>query len=336
MMQEYIRKVVSGTDLTRKEAASAMDLIMSGKATPSQISGLVIALKMKGERPDEVAGFVESMRHHAVKIQVASDNAVDGVGTGGDGSHSFNISTAAALVASAAGVTVAKHGNRSVSSRCGSADLLEAMGGKVDTDHDLVRRAIDEIGFGFMFAPRFHPAMRHAAEPRRDMGVRTVFNILGPLTNPAGVKRLLVGVYDKTLMPLMADVLNLTGGEHVLIVHSQDGMDELSVSAPTDYLEMRNGRISTGILSPEEAGVSRHPFGALAGGDPEENAAIFRDLLNGAESAYRDAVLLNAGALLYIAGESSSIAEGTQLAKAAIDEGSARAKMAAWIEFTNS
>ncbi|MBD3258328.1 anthranilate phosphoribosyltransferase [candidate division GN15 bacterium] len=334
-MKEILKKVTSGENLSRDECSQAMDLIMDGQATPSQIAGLVIALKMKGERPEEVAGFVESMRRHSLKVSIADDRAVDGVGTGGDGAHSFNISTAAGIVAAGAGATVAKHGNRSVTSKCGSADLLEAVGGKLELKPAYVETCINKVGFGFMFAPVFHPAMKHAAVPRREVGVRTVFNILGPLTNPAGVKRLLVGVYDKALMPLVAKVLALTGAERVMIVHSRDGLDEISVSAPTDYLELRDGKINEHVIRPQDVGLVPSPVGALDGGDANHNAGILRQLLDGQRDAYRDAVVLNAGAMLYIADLAESIDQGVTRAEEAIDAGHARAKLEQWVAVSN-
>jgi anthranilate phosphoribosyltransferase len=335
MMKDFLKKVLQGEDLSTEEAIQAMDLIMDGAATPAQISGLLVALKLKGEKPDEVAGFVQSMRGHAVKVAVEDPDAVDGCGTGGDGSDSFNISTAASLVAAAAGVTVAKHGNRSVSSRCGSADLLEACGGNIDPGPDKVAANINEVGFGFMFAPRFHPAMKHAATPRKELGVRTVFNILGPMTNPASVKRQVIGVYDRGLMPLVAEVLAMTGSTHVIVAHSQDGMDEFSVSAPTDYIEVKDGAQKTLTLNPQEAGVALHPGGALTGGDAAFNAAVMRRIFEGEKSPYRDAVVLNAGAMIYVAGRAGSIREGVQTAVGAIDNGAARNKLDEWVKASN-
>ncbi|MGH8015423.1 MAG: anthranilate phosphoribosyltransferase, partial [Candidatus Zixiibacteriota bacterium] len=251
-MKNYIKKVIEGRNLSQDEALSVMETIMQGEATPAQIAGLLVALKLKGEKAEEVAGFAQAMRKYSVKIKLSDKNAVDGCGTGGDGKQSFNLSTAASIVAAAAGVTVAKHGNRSVSSSCGSADLLEATGGNIDPGADVVEENINKIGFGFVFAPRFHPAMKYAAAPRKELGVRTVFNILGPLTNPADVKRQIIGVYDKKLMDLLAGVIQILGAKHVLIVHSRDGLDEFSVSAPTDYVELRDGEKSTPAITPLE------------------------------------------------------------------------------------
>jgi len=275
------------------------------------------------------------MREHSLRVKLNDPNAVDGVGTGGDGSHSFNISTAAGIVAAAAGVTVAKHGNRSVSSECGSADLLEATGASIDPGVENVQECINEVGFGFMFAPRFHPAMKYAAPPRKELGVRTVFNILGPMTNPAGVKRQLTGVYDKSLMPLMAEVLERTGSEHVIVAHSRDGLDEFSVSAPTDYMELKEGKIAEHVFSPDNVGLPVYPTDDIRGGDATTNASILTRVLDGEKSACSDAVMLNAGIMIYIATKAESIREGVDLAVRAVDSGAAREKLHQWVAFTN-
>ncbi len=335
-MQEYLRKVIGGEHLTTGEASAAMDLIMEGSATPAQIAGLLVALRLKGERAHEVVGFVESMRHHSVKITVNAVNAVDGCGTGGDNAHTFNVSTAASIIASAAGVTVAKHGNRSVSSKCGSADLLEACGGLIDPGPENVERSINQIGFGFMFAPRFHPAMKHAAFPRKELGVRTVFNILGPMCNPAGVKRQVVGVFDRRLLWLVAEVLAMTGSEHVIVAHSRDGLDEFSVSARTDYVEFKNGNYQEGRCLPVDIIGREHPANALAGGDAAQNAGILRTLLHGEPSPYSDAAALNAGAMIYVAGEAESISDGYQKACRALQSGAAEQKLSDWAALTLS
>ncbi len=334
MIKVLLPKLLDKEHLTREEAAAAANAIMDGEATPSQIAGFLVALRIKGETAPEVAGFVESMRHHSVQVKVEDPMAVDGVGTGGDGAHSFNISTASGIVAAAAGVTVAKHGNRSVSSKCGSADLLEAAGGNIDPGVENVQAAINEIGFGFMFAPRFHPAMKHAMPPRRELGVRTVFNILGPMTNPAGVRRELLGVYAKDLMPLVAEVLMMTGSEHVMIVHSQDGLDEISINAPTDYLELKDGKVTQGTLAPSDVGLELHPAGSLVGGEAKENLRIFHSVLNGEPSAYRDVVLLNAAAMVYVAGQTTDIKSAVERVVEAIDSGKAKEKLHAWAAFT--
>lgn len=335
MIGDFLNKVLRGESLSTEEAAQAMDLIMDGQATSVQIGGLMIALKMKGERPQEVAGFVQSMRRHAVTITVHDPDAIDGCGTGGDGSNTFNISTAASIVASAAGVTVAKHGNRSVSSRCGSADLLETCGGSIDPGPEVAEKNINEVGFGFMFAPRFHPAMKHAVAPRKELGVRTVFNILGPMTNPASVSRQVIGVYDKDLMPLMAEVLQMTGSAHVIVAHSHDGLDEFSVSSPTDYIEMKEGGREEKTLRPEDTGITSYPAKSLVGGDTTFNVAILRKVFEGDNSPYRDAVVLNAGAMIYVAGKAESIGDGTQMAAKAINDGAAKGKLDDWVKASN-
>ncbi|RKX29118.1 MAG: anthranilate phosphoribosyltransferase [Candidatus Zixiibacteriota bacterium] len=330
MIQECIKIITSGGFVTADDASAAMDCIMDGQATPAQIAGLIIALKQRGETAEEVAGFVRSMRKHSVKIELDDTEAVDGVGTGGDGAHTFNVSTASAIVAAAAGVTVAKHGNRSVSSKCGSADLLEATGGEIDPGPKQVQTNINKIGFGFMFAPRFHPAMKYAAGPRKELGVRTVFNILGPMTNPASVKRQVTGVYGPEVMGLMAEVLEMTGSLHVLVAHSRDGLDEFSVCAPTDYIEIRNGNRYERTISPEDCGLKCYPDGSLVGGDSKHNAKILNSVLQCDKSPYRDAVLLNAGAMLYVAGKVDSIASGVVKSAESIDNSSARALLDRW------
>jgi len=331
MIKPFLHKILTGSGLTREEASQAFDIIMDGHASPAQIAGLLIALKQKGETTDEVAGFVTSMRRHSVQISLDDPNAVDGCGTGGDGAHTFNISTAAAIVTAAAGVTVAKHGNRSISSKCGSADILEALVGNIDPGPETVKRNINELRFGFMFAPKFHPAMKYAAGPRKELGVRTVFNILGPMSNPAGVNRQVIGVYDKALMPLFAEVLGMTGSRHVLIAHGCDGLDEFSVTGPTDYVEVSSGTISTGAIDPGQVGLKVHSMAALRGDDASHNADMFRAILSGQKSGCRDAVVLNAGAMIYVGGEAESIADGVAAASRAIDSGAAKAKFEDWV-----
>ncbi|MFH1687283.1 MAG: anthranilate phosphoribosyltransferase [bacterium] len=331
-MKLFIRKILSGEHLSIDEAKTAMTTIMNGEATPAQIAGFLIALKTKGVTAQEVAGLVSVMKDNAVRIELDDPLAVDGCGTGGDGGHTFNISTAASLVAAGAGVTVAKHGNRSVSSRCGSADLLEAAGGKIDADSQTVQRNINEVGFGFMFAPRFHPAMKHVAGPRQELGVRTVFNILGPMSNPALVTRQVIGVYDKALLSLMVEALELAGAEHVIVAHSHEGLDEFSVIGPTGYVELRGGRRSHAVISPEDVGLARYAPESLAGGDAEANLGILHRVLGGQKGACRDATVFNAGAMIYVGGKAASIGDGVKLAQQSIDSGNARAKLRAWVE----
>ncbi len=337
MLTEYMTKVLDGDHLTTEEAKEAMSLIMSGDASPAQIAGFAIALKQKGETPEEVAGFVEAMRSHSVQLDLGeyADEAVDGCGTGGDGANTFNISTAASIVVAATGIPVAKHGNRSVSSKCGSADLLAGLGANIDPGPETVHRNITEVKFGFMFAPRFHPAMKHAAVPRRDLAIRTVFNILGPMTNPAGVKRQVIGVFNREVMYLIAEVLALLGAHHVLVAHSRDGLDEFSITAPTDYIEVKSGWIAKGTLSCEDVGLPERYPGVLEGGDVEFNKKLLMDILNGRESAYRDAVLLNAGAMIYVAAKAKSIADGVVKAAGAIDSGAAKELLDRWASATH-
>jgi anthranilate phosphoribosyltransferase len=331
MISDALKKLSYREDLTTEDAEEAMDQIMRGEATPAQIAGFVMGLRGKGEKAAEVAGCVVSMRKHSVKIHVNDSRAVDGCGTGGDGGHTFNVSTTASLIAAGAGVMVAKHGNRSVSSRCGSADVLESLGGNIDSGRDEVERHVNEIGFGFMFAPKFHPAMKHAAPVRKELGVRTVFNILGPLTNPASVRRQVIGVYDKRMMRLVAEVLGLNGCYHALVVHSQDGLDEFSVSAPSDFVELRDGSITGGTVHADQMGVSVSILDSIAGGDSAENARIVREVLGGAMGAPLNAALLNAGAMLYVAERAESIRDGVEVARKAVLDGSAVAKLDRWI-----
>lgn len=330
-VREAIQKVVDGGTLTRAEAAAAMDAIMTGEASSAQIGALVTALRMRGETEEEIAGFAESMRRHALPVpRATSDALVDTCGTGGDGAHTFNISTAAAFVVAGAGVRVAKHGNRAMTSRCGSADVLEGLGVRVDLAPEAVARCIDEVGIGFMYAPVFHPAMRHAGPARKEIGIRTVFNLLGPLTNPAAAQHQIVGVADAAVADKLARVLGLLGTRHALVVHSRDGLDELSISAPTRVSEVRvNGGVEVRRyeLVPEEVGLPTAPLSAVRGGDVEDNVAIIRHVLGGGNGPARAITLLNAAAALYAADAVGSIAEGVQVATESIDSGAAAAKL---------
>ncbi len=334
-MNECIAKLKAGRNLSIEEASQAMDTIMDGNASHDEIAQFLLALKAKGETSDEVAGCVQSMRSHSKKINLQDEYAVDGCGTGGDGSDSFNVSTAAALVAASAGVTVAKHGNRSVSSKCGSSDLLAQAGVNLDLENDAVEKIINEIGFGFMFAPKFHPAMKYAAPVRKELGTRTVFNILGPMTNPASVKRQLIGVYDKSLMRLMIEVLQKTGSVHVITAHAQDGMDEFSISAPTDYLELKDGVIGEHTITPEDVGLIRMYEDALLGGDAVVNLEILESIVGGDTSAYTDAVAYNAGVLIYLGGKADGIKEGVQIALDAIQTKKTKELLEKYVKATN-
>jgi anthranilate phosphoribosyltransferase len=302
-----------------------MGQIMDGDATPAQISALVVGMRMKGETVDEIVGFARAMRERATPVSPAARGLIDTCGTGGDGLHTFNISTSAAFVVAGAGVPVAKHGNRAVSSSSGSADVLEALGVDITLDANNMARCIDEAGLGFLFAQSLHASMRHAAVPRREIGIRTVFNILGPLTNPAGARRQLLGVYDPRLAPVMAEVAGRLGAERVLVVNGHPGMDEVSASGPTtvaDY-DSRGGGVSVYEITPEQVGIARGTVADLAGGDSAENARILRSLLEGQHGPRRDVVLMNAAAGLLAAGAAPDMATGVALARDSIDSGRA-------------
>ncbi len=324
-IKDALGKLVLGENLTRDEARSAMRSLVEGEATPSQIAGFAVALRMKGETPEEIAGLAEVMRAAATRVE-AGDDVVDVVGTGGDGAGTFNISTLSALILASAGGRVAKHGNRSITSACGAADYLEAVGIAIDLEPRGVAACVDETGFGFMFAPNYHPAMRHAGVPRREIGVRTVFNILGPLTNPAGARRQLTGVAVPGLGETVAQVLNLMGAEHALVVHGQDGLDEISVCAPTNIHEARSGNVRSYTLEPEQFGMQRWTIDAVRGGTVDANVRLAGAVLEGARGPSRDVVLLNAGAALYMAGLAACIADGIAMAGDELDSGRAKAK----------
>jgi anthranilate phosphoribosyltransferase len=326
MIKDAIKKVVEGRDLTEVEAVEVMELIMAGDATPAQIAALITAMRIKGETVDEVAGFAKVMREKSIRIptKCAPTAMIDTCGTGGDHSNTFNISTTSAFVVAGAGVHVAKHGNRAMSSKCGSADVLEALGVNLGLTPEQVGRCIDEVGIGFLFAPAHHPSMKHAVVPRKEIGIRTVFNILGPLTNPAGAKRQLLGVFDGALTDLMAAVLLRLGSDRAVVAHGLDGIDELSTFGPTMIAEIKDGRIETYRISPEDFGLSIAKPGDLAQGEnPAESAVIVEEILSGKPGPKRDIVLLNAGAALMVAGKAESLAEGTRLAAESIDSGKA-------------
>jgi anthranilate phosphoribosyltransferase len=324
MIRETIERLLRREDLPRHEAAALMDAIVSGQLTDAQIAGIAIALRTKGETVDEIAGFVSALRERALRVTPRRNTLVDTCGTGGDGMHTFNISTAAAFVAAGAGVHIAKHGNRALSSRCGSADVLDAMG--IHTvPPDRVADVIDQTGIGFMFAPAHHPALKHAANVRRELGVRTVFNLLGPMANPAFVKRQLVGVFDPALTETVAHVLAALGSEHVYVVHGSDGSDEVAITGETRVTTLRDGRIETSSFVPESVGLTRANPTTLTGGTPDENAATILAILEGATGARRDAVVLNAAFVICAGDRAQTIAEGVGAAAAAIDSGRARA-----------
>jgi anthranilate phosphoribosyltransferase len=325
MFSTLIEKLQRRQDLTTDEAAAAMDEIMEGRAQPAQIAGLLIALAMKGERPAEIVGLARTMRARATKLSRVPEDVFDTCGTGGDRAHTFNVSTIAALVVAASGVRVAKHGNRSVSSRCGSADLFEALGVNVAAPPPVVERCLMEAGIAFFFAPTFHPSMRHAGPTRKDLGVRTAFNLLGPLTNPAGASRQLVGVPRPELTELVARSLSLLGARRAWVVHGADGLDEISTTGYTKVSECRDGAVNTFYLHPSDVGVPKATPESLKGGDAGANAQVARDVLAGGRGPARDIVLMNSAASLLIAGAAADLGEGMKMAEAAIDEGRAAA-----------
>jgi len=323
MFPGLLEKLQRQEDLTEAEAAAAMGRIMDGEAPAAQVAGLLVALRQKGERPAEVVGFARAMRARAVPLARPRPEAFDTCGTGGDGANTFNISTVAAIVVAACGVPVAKHGNRSASSRCGSADVFEALGVNIAAAPSVTEACLDEAGLAFFYAPTFHPSMRHAGPIRRELGVRTAFNLLGPLTNPAGARRQIVGVPRPELTELLARALGLLGSERAWVVHGADGLDELSTTGYTKVSETRNGAVRTFYLHPAEVGLAKANPADLAGGDAAENARIAREVLAGDAGPRRDIVLFNAGAALLVAGAAPSISEGIARAAEAIDTGAA-------------
>ncbi|UCD34472.1 MAG: anthranilate phosphoribosyltransferase [Nitrospiraceae bacterium] len=326
MVREAIRLAVEGKDLSEEQMISAMRDIMEGNATDAQIGAFLTAMRMKGETIQEITGAARVMREKVSKI-MAPAHTVDTCGTGGDMSHTFNISTTTALVAAACGIPVAKHGNRSVSSSCGSADVLEALGIKIDLEPMKVEQCLRETGFCFMFAPVFHPAMKFAIGPRREMAIRTVFNILGPLTNPAGARRQVLGVFSDTLTEPMAQVLANLGVEHAFVVHGHDGLDEVTNTDQTRVTELKDGRVDTYYISPEEFGLKRAEKDDLKGGNSDENVRITMDILEGSRGAKRDIVLMNCAVALVAGGKADGFHEGVEKAAQAIDSGAARKKL---------
>ena len=327
MFTALIEKLVRHEDLTADEAAAAMQEVMDGRASSAALAGLLSALAMKGERPAEIVGFARTMRANAVKLSNPAGEVFDTCGTGGDRSGTFNISSAAALVVAACGVKVAKHGNRSVSSRCGSADVFEQLGVNVAASPAVVERTLQDAGIAFFFAPTFHPSMKHAAPTRRELGIRTAFNLLGPLTNPADATRQIVGVPKSELTELLARALMLLGSARAWVVHGADGIDEISTTGYTKVSECRGGAVHTFYVHPADFGLAKAAPADLIGGDAAVNAGIVRGVLDGRGGAPRDVVLLNAGAALFIAGRTESIASGIRLASAAIDSGAAKATL---------
>lgn len=330
-MIEALAKLVRHESLTEHEAAEAMRTLMTGDATPVQIAGLMIALRVKGETAEEIAGMARTARELATPIPVDGEAVVDVVGTGGDGTGTFNISTASAIVAAAAGARVAKHGNRAASSQCGSADVLEALGVRIDLAPEVAARVLDETGITFLFAPLYHPSFRHAAVPRRELGVRTFFNILGPLCNPAGARMQALGVADGALADLMADVLARLGVRRALVFHGSDGMDEMSLAGPTRVVEVLDGGRREETVDPAELGLARASLEEVRGADPATNAGIVREVLGGAKGPRRDIVLLNTAAALMAAGIASGWPDGVARAADAIDSGRANEVLERWV-----
>ncbi len=333
-----IQAVVGGRELTSDEAAAAMDAVMSGQVTGAQIGALVTGLRMRGETVQEIAGFATAMRRHAIGVEVPSDGRplVDTCGTGGDASGTFNISTTASFAIAAAGVRVAKHGNRAATSKCGSADLLEGLGISIELTPEQVAQCIETVGIGFMYAPTFHPAMRFVGPARREMGIRTIFNVLGPLTNPAGAKHQLIGVGHPDIARKLAEVLAVLGSDHVVLVHAEEGLDEIGIGGPTAVTEYdaRVGEIATYLITPDDFGLQRATLAELQGGDVDRNVEITRAILGGATGPRRAITLFNAGAGIYAANASASFAEGIAIAAEAIDSGRALAKMDELISFS--
>ncbi|KUM24751.1 anthranilate phosphoribosyltransferase [Mesorhizobium loti] len=332
-LKTHIAKVATGSALSFEEAREAFDIIMSGDATPGQIGGFLMALRVRGEAVSEISGAVATMRAKMLRVE-APQGAIDIVGTGGDNSHSVNISTASAFVIAAAGVPVAKHGNRGLSSLTGSADVLTALGVKIDISPETIGRCIHEAGVGFMFAPAHHPAMKHVGPIRGELGTRTIFNLLGPLSNPAGVSRQMVGVFlPEWIMPV-AETLKALGADHAWVVHG-DGYDEITTTGETQVAELAGGEIRSFTLTPEAVGLKRHSKEDLRGGDAAYNATALRDMLGGAAGAYRDTVLMNAGAGLVVAGKATTLADGIEAAAQAIDSGRALAVLDKLVEISN-
>jgi anthranilate phosphoribosyltransferase len=337
MIQKALQRLLDGHDLTRDEAREVMGGIMRGEATPAQIGGFLIALRVKGETPNEIAGCAEAMREHVLAVRPQRDDLVDTAGTGGDGARTINISTAAALVAAASGAAVAKHGNRAVSSACGSADVLEALGFSLEQEPQRIERSIDELGFGFLFAPTHHPAMRHAAPVRRELATRTVFNVLGPLTNPAGARAQVVGVYSPQLVRTIAEVLAALGARRAFVVHGAGGIDELSPVGPNLLCEVVDGEVRERRIDPEsELGVPHCTIDELRGGSPAENAQAIRDVFAGGNGGRRSAILLNAAGAIAAGGHADDLREGLELAREAIDSGAVSARLEELIAFSRS
>jgi len=335
MIKEAIAKVVERRNLTEDEMASVMREIMEGEATPAQIASIITALRMKGETVDEITGAARVMREKALKVKTKASVVVDTCGTGGDESFTFNISTAAAFVAAGAGLTVAKHGNRSVSSKSGSADVLKSLGVNIEAEVQKVEECLDSIGIGFLFAPLMHGAMKYAAPVRREIGIRTIFNILGPLTNPAGAQYQVLGVYRSELTEVLANVLKNLGSTRAFVVSGNDGLDEMTLTTETKVSELKDGTVNTYFIKPEEFGMTRCKLFELQGGEPDDNARIIREILKGDKGPKRDVVVLNAAAAIAASARAKEIKEGIKLAEEAIDSGKALEKLEKMIEITS-
>ena len=335
MIRDAIAKLADRLSLTEKEAEEVMNEIMGGAATSSQIAAYLMGLRLKGESVEEIAGSVRAMREHAVRIAVGDALVVDTCGTGGDGRHTFNISTTAAFVVAGAGLTVAKHGNRAVSSKSGSADVLSALGVKIELSPDRVADCINEVGVGFLFAPLYHGAMKHCAGPRQEMGIRTMLNVLGPLTNPAGATIQVLGVYEPRLTDLLGKVLMHLGSQHCFVVHGMDGLDEITLTDRTIVSEAKGGVLSNYVITPEEFHLARVSPKELAGGSPHDNATITQDILQGRKGPKRDIVCLNAAPALVAGRKAKTLQEGFQLAGRTIDSGAAAEKLSRLVAFTN-
>ena len=336
MIKEAVQKAVGGVDLTADEARTVMEIIMNGEATDAQIGGFLVAMRLKGETVEEISSFTRVMREKATRIDAGSSDVLDTCGTGGDGSHTFNISTVSAFVAAGAGITVAKHGNRSVSSKCGSADVLRELGINLDIPPEKVSECLQKVGIAFLFAPKLHASMKYAIGPRRELGIRTFFNILGPMTNPAGANRQLLGVYSPELVETMAGVLAELGSVRAFVVHGGDGLDEITTISETTIAEVKDGAVNIRTFNPEDFGISKAKPEDLAGGEADENASIFTSILSGEKGPKRDIVLINSAFAICAGGKANTPNEGMKLAEQSIDSGAAKAKYEALRECTNS
>jgi len=335
-IREAIEKLVNRISLSEAETVDVMNQIMTGEVSPLQVAAFLTALRMKGENVDEITGAARVMREKAHRVNVGQKTVLDTCGTGGDQKGTFNISTTTAFVLSGAGVNVAKHGNRSVSSQSGSADVLGALGVKVDAPKERVEQCIANIGIGFLFAPLLHEAMKYAVQPRRDIGIRTIFNVLGPLTNPAMATHQLIGIYSGEMVGMIAQVLRNLGSSRAMVVHGLEGLDEISLCGPTKVAELRNGEVKEYTIEPEQFSFERCRLEELHGGNPQESAVIVRSILDGKKGPPRDVVLLNSGAALYVSGSAETIAGGIKLAADSIDSGKARRKLAQLVELSNA